>query len=96
MNWRDMLSMISSPDPLSSQLWPFCSLQVGGSGFLPLDAEDVKLINAVPSTRITAAIKRRFSFFMVVVLLFDVMFPENVTANLKIVGMGDKRKLTNS
>lgn len=96
MNWRDMLSMISSPEPLSSQLWPFCPLQVGASGFLPLDAEEVKVRIAVPSTRITAVIKRKFSFFMVVVLLFDAIFSENVTANLKIVAGGDKHKQTNS
>lgn len=91
-----MLSMISSPEPLRSQLWPFLPLQVGVSGFLPLDAEEVKEIKAVPSTRITATINRRFSFFMVVVLLFDVMFPENVTTNLKIVSTRDKQKQTNS
>jgi hypothetical protein len=68
---------------------------VGVSIFLPLEAEEFREINAVASAMIAAVIKRRFSFFMVVVLQFDETIGENVTANLKFVGGRGKRKLTN-
>ena len=100
INWRDMLSMISSPDPfelpLFSQPGLFFSQQVGVSIFLPLEAEEFREINAVASAMMTAVKKRRFSFFMVVVLQFDETIGENVTANLKFVGRRGKGKLTNS
>lgn len=72
MNWRDMLSMINSPDP--ERLFSvghsvaFFLQQVGASAFLTSDAEEVKDTNAVPMAIIKVAKNSRLIFFMVVVL----------------------------
>lgn len=74
INWRDMLSMISSPDPLL--LLPGVHLvsvflqQVGpGRGmvfFFLSEAEEVKTMAARVSTRTNAVVISRVLFFMVV------------------------------
>jgi len=66
-----MLSMISSPVPflgaLISQAGAFFWQQVGASTFLLLGDEEVRVIKAVPRTRIAAVINSILIFFMVVV-----------------------------
>lgn len=98
MNWRDTLSIISSPEPdlglRLSQFSIFFLQQVGGSACLPSDAEEVKEKKAVPMAITKAMMNSRLIFFMVVVLEFDETIGENVTTNLKIVGWRCKRKLT--
>ena len=86
-----MFSMIISPEPVlpgSLHSAAFFWQQVGASGFLPSEAEEVKEINAVPMARMKAAIKRKLIFFMVVVLHFDVSRAKNVTVNIKFLLRG--------
>jgi hypothetical protein len=97
MNWLDMLSMISSPEPLflfSSHFSVFFLQQVGDAGFLPSDAEELSETKAVPMAMTKAAMNSRLIFFMVVVLQFDETICENVTVNIKILWTGHNRNLT--
>lgn len=97
MNWLDMLSMISSPEPLfffSSHFSSFFLQQVGAVVFLPSDAEELSEIKAVPMAITKAAMNSRLIFFMVVVLQFDETICENVTVNIKILWTGRNQNLT--
>jgi hypothetical protein len=71
INWRDILSMISSPVPFlgvfTSQSGSFFWQQVGSSIFLLLGDEEVRVMKAVPRTSTAAVINSILIFFMVVV-----------------------------
>lgn len=97
MNWRDMLSMISSPEPVfvgSAHSWAFFLQQVGSAGFLPSDAEELSEIKAVPMAMTKVAMNSKLIFFMVVVWLFDETIVENVTVNINFLFAQDNWKLT--
>lgn len=74
INWRDMLSMIISPELFFlfsvGHSVAFFLQQVGASAFLTSDAEEVNDTNAVPMAMINVAMNSRLIFFMVVVLSF--------------------------
>lgn len=90
MNWRDILSMISSPERLflssGAHLLSIFLQQVGErvALFLP-DTEDVKTIVPRASTGTKAAKISRLLFFMVVVLKLDESIGQNVTINLNFI-----------
>lgn len=100
INWRDIFSIISSPDPLFLSFCfsqPVAEWQQAGVSFLfSPDAEEVK-VKARPAS-ITAAviIAIRVFRFMVMVLGFDECFSEFVTANLQILFPPFKSRFMNS
>ncbi len=100
INWRDMLSMMSSPGPLFlfSSLHCFSVfLQLEGDWLLFLsEAEEVNTISPAPSARTNAITINLFLFFMVVVLQFDESIGENVTVNIKFTPKCSKPNLMNS
>ena len=90
INWRDILSMISSPVRFflfsRGHLLSIFLQQVGGGMLLFLsEAEEVKTIVPRVNTSIKAAKISRLLFFMVVVLKFDESIGQNVTINLNFI-----------
>jgi hypothetical protein len=90
INWRDILSMINSPESFflftGLQLFSIFLQQVG-EGFFAFssEAEEVKTIAPIASKMATAVKISRFPFFMVVVLKFDESIGQNVTINLNFI-----------
>ena len=99
MNWRDILSIMSSAGPLflffSLHCFSVLLQQEGDWLFFLSEAEEVKTISPAPKTRINAIMRKWLPFFMVVVLQLDESISENVTVNIKFTLIIDKLKLMN-